>query len=503
MGRAANLRLFELTEESQPAHEGKDVEINGLTSDSRDVRPGYLFAALDGSRARGADFIPEALRRGAAAVLAPTGITLATAAPNAAANAATLITDDIPRRRFAEMAAHFFARQPRTIAAITGTNGKTSTATFLRELWRGAGRRASSLGSLGVEGDGPVSAAALTTPDPVALHRTLAALAEADVAHCALEASSHGLDQYRLDGVRLVAAAFLNLTRDHLDYHRDLESYFAAKTRLFSDVMAPGGDAILNRESPYGRRLADICRARGHRVLWFGAGGDGDKCDIRLVARADEDFGQRITLDLLGKTYELILSLRGAFQVSNLMAAAGLAIATGMSADEIAAGLPMLTGVRGRLELVSRLANGAPIFVDYAHTPDALSAALNALRPSSSGRLIVMFGCGGDRDAGKRPLMGEVAADLADVVFVSDDNPRNEDPATIRREILAACPDAIEIDGRGEAIAAAIAEMRQDDVLLIAGKGHEQGQIIGERTIPFDDGETARRAVMAQSRVSS
>ena len=487
--------LFELTEESRRGHEGKDVEITGLTADSRDVRPGFLFAAFDGSRARGADFIPEALQNGAAAILAPPGTGLGDRAPSAA----RFILDDNPRRRFAEMAARFFERQPRTIAAVTGTNGKTSTVTFLRELWRGSGLKAASLGSLGTECDGPTSSIALTTPDPVVLHQTLAALADADVGHCAIEASSHGLDQYRLHGVHLAAAAFLNLTRDHLDYHRDLDSYMAAKARLFGDILAPGGHAVLNGESPDSERIAEICRARGHNILRFG-GVDGD---IRLSSRRDQDFGQRITLELLGKTYDLLISLPGEFQIQNMMAAAGLAIATGMSADDVAAGLPRLGGVRGRLELVSRLANGAPVYVDYAHTPDALAAALNALRPNTSGRLILLFGCGGDRDAGKRPQMGEIAAALADMVFVSDDNPRYEDPASIRREIIAACPDAVEISGRGEAIAAAIAELRENDLLLIAGKGHEQGQSIAERTIPFDDGDVARHAVMAHSRMPS
>ena len=495
MERAAELRLFELTGQGRRAHEGKDVEITGLTSDSREVRPGFLFAALDGRRARGAEFIPEALRNGAAAILAPPGTGLDDAAPTAAC----LITDDNPRRRFAEMAARYFARQPRTIAAVTGTNGKTSTATFLRELWQGRGHKAASLGSLGVEGDGPISAAALTTPDPVTLHHTLAALADAGVAHCALEASSHGLDQYRLEGVRLTAAAFLNLTRDHLDYHRDLESYLAAKARLFDDVMAPGSHAVLNADSPHYEYIAEICRTRSHTIIGFG----GTAGEIRLLSRTDENFGQRIALELFGKVYDLSISLPGEFQVQNMMAAAGLAIATGMTGDEVAAGLPLLTGVRGRLELVARMPGGAPIYIDYAHTPDALEAALVALRPHIRGRLIVLFGCGGDRDTGKRPQMGEIAARLADRVFVSDDNPRSEDPAAIRREIIATCRGAVEIDGRGEAIAAAIAELRDDDLLLIAGKGHEQGQSIAGRMIPFNDGEVARQAVLAQSRAPS
>ena len=492
MERAAALRLFELIGDDRQAQDGKDVLITGLTADSRQVAPGYLFAALDGSRARGADFIPEALKNGAAAILAPPGTELGTDAPPHT----ILMTDEAPRRRFAELAARFFSHQPETIAAVTGTNGKTSTATFLRELWRGTGDKAASLGSLGVEGDGPTSAAALTTPGPVTLHRALAALAEAGVENCVLEASSHGLDQYRLDGIKVSAAAFLNLTRDHLDYHGDEATYLAAKARLFTEVMAPGGTAVLNTEAPQAAHLEDLCRARGHRILSF-AGADSD---IRLHARQDEDFGQRIALELLGKRYDLFIPLPGAFQVRNMMAAAGLAIATGMEEDAVAAGLPKLAGVRGRLELAAHVPDGAPIFIDYAHTPDALAAALAGLRPCAAGRLIVLFGCGGDRDAGKRPQMGEIAADLADLVFVSDDNPRNEDPASIRREIMAACPEAIEIAGRGEAIAAAVAELRDDDVLLIAGKGHEQGQIVAERTIPFDDGEVARRAAIARAR---
>ena len=495
MERAADLRLFELTGQGRRAHEGKDVEITGLTSDSREVRPGFLFAALDGSLARGTEFIPEALRNGAAAVLAPPG----TRHDDALPTATYLISDENPRRRFAEMAARFFARQPRTIAAITGTNGKTSTAIFLRELWRMRGRKAASLGSLGVEGDGPISAGALTTPDPVTLHHTLAVLADAGVAHCALEASSHGLDQYRLDGVRLTAAAFLNLTRDHLDYHRNLESYLAAKARLFDDVMVPGSHAVLNVDSPHYHYIADICRTRSHTIIRFG----GTTSEIRLVSRTDENFGQRIKLELFGKAYDLSISLPGDFQVQNIMAAAGLAIVTGMTEDEVAAGLQLLTGVRGRLEWVARMPGGAPIYIDYAHTPDALEAALLALRPHIRGRLILLFGCGGDRDSGKRPQMGEIAARLADRVFVSDDNPRTEEPAAIRRDIIVACPGAVEIEGRGEAITAAIAELRDDDLLLIAGKGHEQGQSIAGQMIPFDDGEVARRAVLAQSLVPS
>jgi len=492
MERAAALNLFELLEDCRWAHEGMKVEITGLTADSRQVGQGYLFAALNGSQARGADFIPEALKNGAAAILAPPGTELGTKAPPHA----VLITDENPRRRFAKMAARFFSHQPKTIAAVTGTNGKTSTATFLRELWRGKGNKAASIGGLGVEGDGPISEASLTTPDPVTLHRTLMTLAEAEVEHCVLEASSHGLDQYRLDGVRVNASAFLNLTRDHLDYHDNNESYFAAKERLFTDVMAPGGAAVLNAETPQFVRLEKICRARGHRILTF-ARKDGD---IYLHSREDEEFGQRITLKLLGKSYDLFIPLPGAFQVENIMAAAGLAIATGMAEDAVADGLPHLSSVRGRLELAARVPSGTPIYVDYAHTPDALAAALAGLRPNVKGRLIVLFGCGGNRDAGKRPQMGEIAADFADLVFVTDDNPRNEDPASIRREIIAACPDAVEVAGRSEAIAAAIAELRNDDALLIAGKGHEQGQILGEHTIPFDDGQVARRAIFTRSR---
>ena len=492
MEGAAILHLFKLAEDCRQSHEGKEVDITGLTADSRQVGQGNLFAALDGSLVRGADFIPEALKNGAAAILAPPGVELGTEAPPDT----ILITDDNPRRRFAEMAARFFSRQPKTIAAVTGTNGKTSTAVFLRELWRSKGNKAASLGSLGVGGDGPISAASLTTPDPVTLHRTLLTLAEAEVEHCVIEASSHGLDQCRLDGVRVSASAFLNLTRDHLDYHGDDESYFAAKERLFSDVMKPGGTAVLNAKAPTFTRLKEVCKAHRHNILTFA----GAKSDIRLQSRQDEGFGQRITLDLLGKSYDLFIPLPGAFQIENMMAAAGLAIATGITEDTVASGLPRLSGVRGRLELAARLPGGAPIYVDYAHTPDALAAALAGLRPYVTGRLIVLFGCGGNRDAGKRPRMGEIAADLSDLVFVTDDNPRDEDPASIRREIIVACPEAIEIACRSEAIAKAIDELHDNDVLLIAGKGHEQEQILAGQTIPFDDGEIARRAITARSR---
>jgi len=492
MERAATLHLFELIGDCRRTHEEKKVEITGLTEDSREVGPGYLFAALEGSRARGTNFIPDALKNGAAAILAPPGSELGTEAPPQT----ILITDETPRRRFAQMAARFFPGQPRTVAAVTGTNGKSSTATFLRELWRGAGNKAASIGSLGVEGDGPVSATSLTTPDPVTLHRHLMALAEAGIEHCVLEASSHGLDQYRLDGVRVSAAAFLNLTHDHLDYHGNNEAYLAAKERLFSDVMVPGSVAVLNAAAHESLRIEEMCRARGHSILTFA----GANSDIRLHSRQNENFGQRISIDLLGKRYDLFIPLPGAFQIQNMMAASGLAIATGMAEDMVAHGLTRLSGVRGRLELVARAPNGALIFVDYAHTPDALAAALTGLRPYITGRLIVLFGCGGDRDASKRPQMGSAATDLADLVFVSDDNPRNEDPAAIRRDIMAACPSAIEIGGRGEAIAAAVSELRDGDVLLIAGKGHERVQVVAEQTVPFDDGEVARRAVTARSR---
>ncbi|MCC7426124.1 MAG: UDP-N-acetylmuramoyl-L-alanyl-D-glutamate--2,6-diaminopimelate ligase [Alphaproteobacteria bacterium] len=461
------------------------VEIAGLAADSRAVAPGFLFAALPGSRADGRAFIPQAIARGAAAILAPEGTTLP-----ADARGVALITDAEPRRRLALMAAAFNGAQPATIAAVTGTNGKTSTVDFLRQIWQGMGVRAASLGTLGLLAEGFAPGASLTTPDPVKLHQTLAVLARAGFTAAAMEASSHGLDQFRLDGVRLGLAAFTNLTRDHLDYHGTMAAYRAAKLRLFAEILAPGGQAIANAdmEPETLAALRAIAARRGYDLHMVGRAGGM----VRLTAQVPKPDGQDIAATIEGREVALHLPLAGAFQAANALMALALAIAGGADAARAIALLPHLAGVRGRMERVARLANGAAVYVDYAHSPDALEKLLIALRPHTSGRLIVAFGCGGDRDAGKRPEMGAIAARLADGVIVTDDNPRSEEPAAIRRAILAAAPGAIEVGERRAAIAAGLGMLRAGDVLAIAGKGHEQGQTIGTVTLPFDDASEVR-----------
>jgi UDP-N-acetylmuramoyl-L-alanyl-D-glutamate--2,6-diaminopimelate ligase len=466
-----------------------DVEITGLTSDSRLVKPGHLFAALAGAQADGTRFIADAASHGAVAVLAEPA-----AAEACAAAGLPLITDTTPRRRYAHAAARFFAPQPRTVAAVTGTNGKTSVVVFLRQIWEHLDKPAASLGTLGVTAPGFEAGPSLTTPEPAALHATLQALATAGIEYVALEASSHGLAQHRCDGVILAAAAFTNLSRDHLDYHGDEDSYMAAKARLFADVLPAGGCAVVNTDDTRGQVLAAHCRKRGQRLITFGAA----TADIALSDRRVLAAGQRFNVSHDGHKYAIETKLLGDFQASNLLCAAGLAIACGEEAAAVFAALAQLTGAPGRLQTVALDAAGGPVVVDYAHTPDALRAALGALRPHVSGRLHLVFGCGGDRDAGKRPMMGAVAAELADSVILTDDNPRGEDPAAIRAAILAACPGARDIGDRAEAIAAGIAAMAEGDALLIAGKGHERTQIIGEQRLPFDDAAVARDAMLGR-----
>ena len=480
---------------SPAASQLDDREIAGITADSRQVRPGFLFAALRGTQTDGRTFAGEAAARGAIAIL--TDDAAALALDEDQRRRVAIITDANPQRRLALLAARFYARQPRTIAAVTGTNGKTSVAHFTREIWTALGQRAASLGTLGLVSPAGRRAGPLTTPDAVALHRDLAALAKDGVEHAAIEASSHGLAQFRLDGVRIAAGAFTNLTRDHLDYHGDMAAYRAAKDRLFAELLAPAGAAILNADSPEFERLAALCHARGHRVIGYGT---ADSAELRLAERQPAHDGQRVGLSIFGDRHEIDLPLVGEFQAMNVLAALGLVLATGAPQSEAVAALPRLSGVPGRVQLIGETATGGAVFVDYAHTPDALATVLAALRPHAKGRLAGVFGAGGDRDRGKRPLMGRVTAELADLVYVTDDNPRSESPAEIRRAILAAASGAIEIGNRRAAISAAVADLRAGDVLVIAGKGHETGQIVGAQVLPFDDAVVAREALAAAPR---
>ena len=462
-----------------------DVEITGLASDSRDVRPGCLFAALPGTRVSGVDYIADAVARGAVAVLAPEGT------DPGLARGANLVTDPYPRQRLALAAARYHGAQPAAVACVTGTNGKTSVADFTRQIWQESGHKAASLGTLGIRVDGGQRALRHTTPDPIALHRDLAQLAADGIDHLALEASSHGLAQHRLDGVHVKAAAFTSFSRDHMDYHADAHAYFATKARLFEEVMPADGTAVLNADDSRVASLAGRCRVRGQRVLTYGTAGE----DLRLSARYDTQAGQDLTVSILGTRHDIALPLPGAFQAHNALAALGLALATGVDAADAVRALNALEGVPGRLQRIAGHPAGADVFVDYAHTPDALEAALRAVRPLVPRTLVLVFGCGGERDVGKRREMGEVAAKLADRVIVTDDNPRREDPALIRRAILDACSGAVEIGERGRAIRTAIEGLGSGDGLLIAGKGHEREQVVGERTIAFDDADVARSAM--------
>ena len=466
-------------------------EITALTADSRAVRPGALFAALPGMAHDGRDFIPAAVAAGAVAVLAPEG-TPADIVPAGV----TLIADANPRRQLALIAGNFHGTQPATIAAITGTNGKTSVATFLRQIWRHLGDKAASMGTLGVSSGVPEldSGPALTTADPVALHKTLAGLAGHGIDHLAMEASSHGLDQYRLDGVRLSAAALTNISRDHLDYHKTPEAYRRAKLRLFEELLPEGGVAVACHEAPDQERVAAIAVRRRLKFTTYGI----EAGDIYCPRAEITGTGWQLTLSVGGQTIDTEFPLPARFQLLNALCALALAIGCGADPKAAAAALPGLQPVPGRMEIAARLENGAAAIVDFAHTPDALRTVLTALRPFVAGRLVVLFGCGGDRDAGKRMVMGEIAARFADGVIVTDDNPRGEDPAEIRRQAMAGCPDAREIGDRAEAIRAGVAALEPGDILVVAGKGHESGQIIGDRTLPFKDSEAVRDAVRAR-----
>jgi UDP-N-acetylmuramoyl-L-alanyl-D-glutamate--2,6-diaminopimelate ligase len=454
--------------------------ISGLTADSRKVRPGDAFFALAGARQDGLAFVADALAKGAAVVIGE----------RAPADGAPFVKVADARAALARAAARFYPRQPDCIVAVTGTSGKTSVAAFARQIWAAAGREAASLGTLGVVSRPLEVYGSLTTPDTVALHQTLDKLAGAGVTHLALEASSHGLDQKRLDGVRLVAGAFTNLSRDHLDYHETKEAYLDAKLRLFRELLPNGAPAVIDGDSDVAPRVIEAARARGLPLSVVGRRGGA----LRLIDAERDGFTSRVVVEHCGRAHPLLLPLPGDFQVSNALVAAGLCLATGIDPETVFAALERLEGAPGRLERVGDK-DGAPVFVDYAHKPDALEKALAALRPFVAGRLAVVFGCGGDRDAGKRPMMGAIAIRAADLVYVTDDNPRSEDPAAIRAAILAAAPGAREIADRGEAIRAAIEALGPGDALLIAGKGHETGQILSDRTLPFSDAETARTAL--------
>ncbi len=472
---------------------GRDPEVTGIAVDSRQVRPGYLFAALPGSAQHGGEFIQYALRQGAGAILTDRKGADIAAAELAASDAVLILAED-PRAALAGAAALWFGDQPKVMVGVTGTSGKTSVASFTRQIWQALGYKAISLGTMGVQGDYQAKLAH-TTPEPVTLHRVLAEAAVAGVTHAAMEASSHGLDQRRLDGVRLRAGAFTNFSQDHLDYHKNFDDYFAAKALLFNHILDEGASAVINIDDPRGRQMAMI--AREHELQLTTIGQDG-AADLRILGQRYDATGQDLRFSWRDQPHLVRLSLIGGFQAENVLAAAGLAIAAGDEPERVFETLPGLITVRGRMELAALRENGAAVFVDYSHKPGALASALQSLRPHVMGRIVVVFGAGGDRDRLKRPLMGEAAREFADVVFVTDDNRRTEDPAAIRAEVMAgAGPEAIEVGDRAEAILRGVDALGPGDALLIAGKGHETGQIIGSDVYPFDDAEQASVAVAA------
>jgi UDP-N-acetylmuramoyl-L-alanyl-D-glutamate--2,6-diaminopimelate ligase len=460
------------------------LNVGGITADSRKVKPGDLFVAVAGTKSDGLGFVAPAVANGAAAIMAER--VPSTALPAGVA----FVRVGNARRALAIAAARFFRAQPDTIAAVTGTSGKTSVAAFTRQIWSATGEKAASIGTIGLVSPTREVYGSLTTPDPVALHRSLAELVDEGVTHLAIEASSHGLDQHRLDGMRIAVGGFTNISRDHLDYHPTPAAYLAAKLRLFTDLIQPHGAAVIDVDHEHADAVVAAAKQRRLRLLTVGHRGQG----IRLMETAIDGFAQTLKVVHGGSTYAIRLPLVGGFQIENALVAAGLAIAADSQPAAVFAALGKLKGAKGRLDLVGEK-EGAPIFVDYAHKPDALAKALDALRPYVGGRLVLVFGAGGDRDAGKRPMMGEIAAAKADRVIVTDDNPRTEDPVAIRAAILKSSPGAIEIGDRGEAIRTAIAELRRGDVLLIAGKGHESGQIVGNQTLPFSDHDAVAAAL--------
>jgi UDP-N-acetylmuramoyl-L-alanyl-D-glutamate--2,6-diaminopimelate ligase len=453
--------------------------VTGFAIDHRKVARGSVFGAFKGAVFDGEDFIGQAVDRGAVAVVAR---------PEAMVGRVPHLSDPQPRRLFAELAAKFYAPYPDTVVAVTGTNGKTSTVEMTRQIWRMSGHRSASIGTLGVTTSDDQVKTGLTTPDIVTFLHNVAGLKRMGTTHVAYEASSHGLDQHRAEGVPLAAAAFTNFSRDHLDYHETMDAYFEAKLRLFEDLLEPGKPSVIWTDDPKSNEVIERSTRRGHQVLTVGRRGE----TIRLVDQAPTPLGQTLMLEHGGKPYRLSLPLIGAYQASNVLTAAGLALATGGTWDAIFSAMQRVAPVRGRLERAVISRAGVPVYIDYAHTPDALEAAIAALRPHVEGKLITVFGAGGDRDQGKRPEMGSVATRMSDVVIVTDDNPRSEDPARIRADILAGADGAIEVPGRREAIAEAIRIARGGDIVLVAGKGHETGQIVGDRVLPFDDALVAR-----------
>ncbi|MGE5166807.1 MAG: UDP-N-acetylmuramoyl-L-alanyl-D-glutamate--2,6-diaminopimelate ligase [Sphingobacteriales bacterium] len=480
------MKLRDLLPEATIGARQAVIEVAGITADSRKIKPGFLFVAVSGAKTHGAHFARQAIAAGAVGVMAEQR-------PDGLPDTIVFVPVKNARRALALAAANFYPRQPASIAAVTGTSGKTSVAAFTRQIWSTLGHQAASIGTVGVVSPKGERYGSLTTPDPVELHRTLDQLSGEGVTHLALEASSHGLDQHRLDGVRISAGAFTNLSRDHLDYHPTIEAYLTAKLRLFEDLIVTGGTAVVGIDDCYAGQIVEAARTRRLKVLTVGEHGE----DIKLTGGSIDGFAQVVGMTHGGRTYRVRLPLVGAFQVQNAGLAAGVAIATGAEPAQAFAALENLTGAKGRLELVGNR-NGAPIFIDYAHKPDALKKALESLRPYASGRLTLVFGAGGDRDTGKRPIMGRVAVEGADRVIVTDDNPRSEDPAQIRAAILADAPGAVEIGDRAEAIRKAITDLKAGDVLLIAGKGHETGQIVGDRVLPFSDHDAVATALQGR-----
>ncbi len=465
-----------------------DIRVRGISSDSRKIKPGFVFAALPGSTVDGRDFIAKAIELGAIALLVPDDF-------DEKGIKVSLFKTTDPRLALAKMAAVLYPAQPQTIVAVTGTNGKTSIASFVRQIWHSLDIAGASLGTVGI--DTPTAHIPLqhTTPEPVQLHQLVDQITRNEgITHLAIEASSHGLEQRRQDGLVIKAAGFTNITQDHLDYHGSMEEYFAQKLRLFSGLVTQGGTAVIDLDTQGAQTVLETAQKAGLKIFSVGAKGE----DLKLVSATIEGYAQNLELEVGGKAYQVRLPLVGGFQVSNALIAAGLVLSQGADSAEVITSLASLKGAKGRLELVGATLNNAPIFIDYAHTPDAISTALQALRPYVTGRLVIVFGCGGDRDKAKRPLMGKAAVDNADLVYVTDDNPRSEQPDAIRADIMVACPDATQIGDRAQAILQAVQGLEQGDVLLVAGKGHETGQTIQGKVIPFSDHEEVQKALENQ-----